>query len=81
MFELLLLTPHDQGSDGGEEEGGEKMGILKLVLVATLLQITETGKEWRKAQEKSWRKAFKRCMEGNGSRKAILGLLETSKGD
>jgi len=84
MFELLLLTPHDQESndeDEEDEERGKKMGILKLVLVATMLQIAGFGKEWEKAQEKSWRKAFKRRMEGNGSRRAILSLLETSKGD
>jgi len=86
MFELLLLTPHDQGDgdaseDKDEEEIGEKMGILKLVLVATMLQIAGFGKEWEKGRSKSWRKAFKRCMEGNGSRKAILSLLETPNGD
>jgi hypothetical protein len=82
MFELLLLTPHDQGSDDeGEEEGGEKMGILKLVLVATMLQIAGNDKEWEKGRSKSWRKAFKRCMEGSGSRKAMLTLLETPKDD
>jgi hypothetical protein len=85
MFELLLLTPHDQGDgDEGEEEDeerGEKMGILKLVLVAAMLQIAGNDTEWEKGKSKSWRKAFKRCMEGNGSRKAILGLLETPKDD
>jgi hypothetical protein len=89
MFELLLLTPHDQGSDDQgqedeereDEERGEKMGILKLVLVATMLQIAGNDKDWEKGGSKSWRKAFKRCMEGNESRKAILGLLEISKGD
>jgi hypothetical protein len=84
MFELLLLTPHDQRSDDegqDEEKRGEKMGILKLVLVATMIQLAGIDEEWGKGRSKSWRKAFKRCMEGNGSRKAILGLLETPKGD
>jgi hypothetical protein len=86
MFELLLLTPHDQGShDEGEEEDeeekGEKMGILKLVLVAIMLQIAGNDKEWGKGRSKSWRKAFKRCMEGNETRKAMLTLLETPKDD
>jgi len=82
MFELLLLTPHDQGSeDGGEdeeEERGEKMGILKLVLVATMLQIAGTDNGWEKGRSKSWRKAFKRCLGGN-VRGVLLTLLEKSQ--
>jgi hypothetical protein len=80
MFELLLLTPHDQDDEEEDvEERREKMGMLKLVLVATMLQIAEPDKEWEKGRSKSWRKAFKRCMEGNGSRRAILTLLEKSE--
>jgi len=78
MFELLLLTPHDQGSDDEDEERGGKMGVLKLVLVATMLQIAGTDDGWEKGRSKSWRKAFKRCTGGN-LRGVILTLLEKSQ--
>jgi len=85
MFELLLLAPDKVASedeDGADEERGERMGILKLVLVATMLQIAGIDKDWEKCRSKSWRKAFKRCLGGNGLRGVILTLLEKAgKGD
>jgi hypothetical protein len=88
LFELLLLPPHEQGSDDEDEddeeedeERGEKMGILKLVLVATMLQIAGHGKEWERGRSKSWRKGFMGCFPENGSREVILRLLDTAKGD
>lgn len=54
------------------------MGILKLVLIATMLQLAGTDNGWEKGRSKSWRKAFKRCLGGN-VRGVILTLLERSE--
>jgi hypothetical protein len=89
LFELLLLPPHDQGSDDEDDEGdeeeeeerGEKMGIMKLVLVATMLQIARHDKGWERGRSKSWRKGFMGCFPENGSTGVILRLLDTAKGD
>jgi len=87
MFELLLLKPDDEHEDsesgeGESEDRGERMGILKLVLVATMLRIPGIDKDWEKGRSKSWRKAFKRCLGGNGLRGLILTLLDKAgKGD
>ena len=85
MFELLLLAPHkvaSDGEDGEDEDREERMGILKLVLVANMLQIVGIDKDWEKGRSKSWRKAFKRCLGGNGLRGVILTLLDKAgKGD
>jgi len=87
LFELLLLPPNQEEEDddeGKKGEKGERMGILKLVLVATLLQIeikTKMDEGWEKVQDKIWRKDFRRCMNdgGNGLSGVILKLIDQAR--
>jgi hypothetical protein len=83
---LLLLPPHDTDNDESVEgDEGERMGILKLVLVATLVQITTLADDegWAKSQDEKWRKGFKDIMGDHGNEgvgEAILELLDKASG-
>jgi len=94
MFELLLLPPQAQGngqddSDDDEEDEedtkGERMGIMKLVLVATMVQIEGIDQtEFAKSNDEVWRDEFKESIDedqaqdgGDGNGVEVGGLILT----
>ena len=89
-LDLLLLPPKSTtGEGGGDEAGEERMAILKLVLISTLIQCTtptsglnvssptideRAERGWEKSRDPAWRGLLISRMSGHGA--AVDGMRE-----
>ena len=85
-LDLLLLPPKSTtGEGGGDEAGEERMAILKLVLISTLIQCTTPTSgliessptiegRWKQSRYPEWRGLLISRMSGHGA--AVDGMRE-----